>query len=542
MRSAASPEFLHADPAADEHEAPAGRPAAVTSTGSIEVGPTSASTGESSPSEPQSALNTGLRWNMIGRPVIEAANLLSVVVLARLVAPAEFGRYSIALIVLLLACVPTQAVMYALVQRDQLDRDHLKTGQTLAILLGLAVCAFCVAASYTIVPILFGARTAALVRLMLPACLINSVNTVQYALITRRLEFGRLSVFDMTVTLVCAAVSIPLAATGLRGEALVIGVDAGSVAGFILTCWWILPPIPNFRLRAARDILRPGIPAASNAASLICFQNCDYVIIGARIGPLSAGYYFRAYTLGVVYQMKVSQLVTNLGFPVLSRVSPEAVNRIRQRMVQTITLILFPLLTALTIVAPKFVTWFYGPAWHPVIVPVQILTFGGAAMLVAQTATVALLSTGQARTVMLWGWGHFVVYGGVVFAVARLGLPAVAIAAVTVHIAFLILSYVLLTHGQVRLSLKALFIDVLPAGAGVVGLAAVAVPVSVLTINIPVLLYLIIVAIAGGAGYFLTLHFWFPTDLERLGALARRLLPARILRCRPRLPVRLSSR
>ncbi len=49
---------------------------------------------------------------------------------------------------------------------------------------------------------------------MIPACFINSVNTVQYSILTRRLEFRRLSLLDMTITLVGAAVSIPLAALG----------------------------------------------------------------------------------------------------------------------------------------------------------------------------------------------------------------------------------------------------------------------------------------------------------------------------------------
>ena len=252
--------------------------------------------GGASAGERQAAISNGLRWNMIGRPVIEAANLLAVAVLARLVAPAEFGRYTIALIVLLLATVPTMAVHYPIVQRDQIDRDHLKTGQTITMLMGLGICAFCFAASYTVVPILFGARTAMLVRLMIPACFLNSVNTVQYAMITRRLEFRRLSLLDMTITLVGAAVSIPLAAMGLNGEAMVIGVTAGSTAGLILIWCWVRPPLPNFRLRAARDLLRSGLPAAANTASLVGFQNCDYVIVGARLGALQAGYYFRAYS------------------------------------------------------------------------------------------------------------------------------------------------------------------------------------------------------------------------------------------------------
>ena len=119
----------------------------------------------------------------------------------------------------------------------------------------------------------------------------------------------------MTITLVGTAVSIPLAAIGLNGEAMVLGVLAGSIAGFILICCWVLPPLPNFRLRSARDLLRSGIPAASGTASMVGFQNCDYVIVGARLGALQAGYYFRAYTLGVVYQTKVSQVMYRAWLP-----------------------------------------------------------------------------------------------------------------------------------------------------------------------------------------------------------------------------------
>ena len=478
---------------------------------------------------------------MIGRPAIEAANLLGVAVLARLVAPAEFGRYAIALIVLTLASVPTQAVQYAIVQRQQVDRDHLRTAVTLTILMGLAVCAFCFVMSYTVVPILFGARTGVLVRLMTPACFINSVNTEQIAVITRRLEFRRLSLLDMTITLVGTAVSIPLAVIGLNGEAMVLGVLAGSLAGYILTCCWILPPIPNFRLRAARDLLRSGVHAASAAASLVGFQNCDYVIIGARLGALQAGYYFRAYTLSVVYQKKVTQVLTSVGFPVLSRATSEnEVDRLRQRMVHTITLILFPLLTALAIVAPKFVTWFYGPAWSAAVVPVQILAIGGGAMLVVEAVTVAMLATGRARAVMWWGWGHFLAYGAAVFVVAPLGLTAIAVAAAVVHTTFLVISYIQLHHGSLRRGLKTLADDVLPAAACSVGLAAVALPVSVFasTLGIPTVLYLLTIALAGGAGYLLSLRLWFPNELRHLGLLAGRLLPVRAHRLFGRFIVR----
>jgi O-antigen/teichoic acid export membrane protein len=483
----------------------------------------------------------GLRWTIIGRPVVELANLVAVAVLSRLVAPAEFGRYAIALIVLFLSNVPTQAVQYAIVQRKQIDRDHMKTGITLTILIGLAVCAFCFVASYTVVPPLFGAGTAVLVRLMIPACFINSVNTVQIASITRRLEFRRLSLLDITITLVGAVASISLAMVGLNGKAMVLGVVAGSTAGYILTCYWLLPPVPNFRLCSARDLLRSGIPAASGAASIAGLQNCDYVIVGARLGALQAGYYFRAYTLSIVYQKKVTQVLTSVGFPVLSRAASEAeVDRLRQRMVHTITLILFPLLTALAIVAPKFVTWFYGPAWQAAVVPVQILAIGGGAMLVADAVSVAMLATGRARAMMWWGWGHFLAYGAAVFIVAGLGLNAIAVAAVAVHTTFLIVCYLLLHPRSMSRALKTLVKDVLPATASSVGLAAAALPVSVFasTLGIPTLAYLLITVLAGGAGYLVSLRLWFPSELRHLGLLAQRLLPQRTHRLLTRLVFR----
>lgn len=465
--------------------------------------------------------------------VVEGVNLLAMVVLARLVGPAEFGRYAIALIVLLLATLPTWAVQYTIVQRDQIDRDHLKTGQTLTIVMGVAMCVFCLAASYTVVPVLFGARTALLVRLMIPACFLNSVNTVQCAIIARRLEFRRASLVDMTTAVVGALVAIPLAVIGLNGAAIVLGVDAGSLAGFIVICFWVLPPIPNFRRGSARDFARSGIPAASNAASLVCFQNCDYVIIGARVGALQAGYYFRAYSLGVVYQTKVSQILTTVGIPVLSRVrSEDEVHRLRQRIIQTITLILFPLLTTLAIVAPKFVTWLYGPAWQASVVPVQILAIGGAAMLVAQAVTVSMLSTGRPRAVSRWGWAHFFAYAGAVFAVARLGLAAVALAAVIVHTTFLIIIYVQLYHGGVRQAFKALANDLLPAAVSCACLGVVALPASMLAsrLGTPIVPYLLIVAVAGATGYFVSLRLWFPNELRNLGVFVGRLMPTRAQR------------
>ena len=161
-------------------------------------------------------------------------------------------------------------------------------------------------------------------------------------------------------------------------------------------------------------------------------------------------------------------------------------------------------------------------------------------MLVAEAVIVAMLGTGRARAVMWWGWGHFLVYGAAVFAVAHLGLPAVACAAVVVHTTFLIISYLQLHHGYLRRALTTLAKDVLPAGsllrrARGRGAAGQHVRVDAGHSQLP---YLLIIAIAGGAGYFLSLRLWFPNELRHLGLLAGRLLPVRVNRLFGRFIVR----
>ena len=100
-------------------------------------------------------------------------------------------------------------------------------------------------------------------------------------------------------------------------------------------------------------------------------------------------------------------------------------------------------------------------------------------------------------------------YGGAVFAVARLGLPAVAWAAVVIHTTFLIIAYVQLHHGCVRqpsrLSLK------IPRQPAALDLLPITWPVhALLRTGRSTVPYLLIIALtAGGAAYPLAFGFRF---------------------------------
>ena len=133
------------------------------------------------------------------------------------------------------------------------------------------------------------------------------------------MAFRRLSEIEVLSTLARVAVCIGLALIGLSGEALVLGVLAGALAATVIAWISAPPPLPRLQRAAARELLGYGVPVSLASISWIGFSNVDYAIIGARLGALQTGFYFRAYTLAVEYQSKVAVVMTQVGFPVLAR-------------------------------------------------------------------------------------------------------------------------------------------------------------------------------------------------------------------------------
>ncbi|HEV3094439.1 MAG TPA: oligosaccharide flippase family protein [Solirubrobacteraceae bacterium] len=475
----------------------------------------------------------GLRWTVIARPAGEIVLLGSTVVLARLISPAEFGRYAVAAIAGSVAVIPRAGVSAALVQRPTLTREHLQAASAIALLIGLGLVALTLLAASAIVAPLYGGRTADLVRLCAPLCFVVAAGTVSSGQLQRRLAIRRTSLIEVSSTLVRVAATIGMAVAGLNASALVLGWLAGEALELILLWISAPPPMPRLHREQTRELLSFGLPASLAASSWFGFRNCDYAIVGARLGVLQAGLYFRAYTLAVEYQKKVSQVMNTVGFPMLARTESAAhLSELRLRMVRMLTILLFPLLALLAILAPVLVPWLFGHRWEPAVVPTQILAVGGASTLAIDAAGAALMASGRARAVMGFGWGHFLVYALAVFLVAPMGIVAVAVAAAAVHTAFLAVAYVLLLAGSPQNPLARLWRDICPATLSSLALVAVAAPLSIElraehAATVP---YLASVSLVGVVSYLLALRLCFPASLASLRSFLGHLLPVASLR------------
>jgi PST family polysaccharide transporter len=483
-----------------------------------------------STAELNEATATGLRWISVARVVTELLLLGSMVVLARLIPPAAFGMFAIALIVQELAItVTSEGVGTALVNRKTIGREHLQGGFALALLFaaGLAVATL-VLATLVVRPV-FGAETASLVLLAMPWLLLMAVSAPSYAVLRRRLDFRRLAVLDLVNSLVRASTSIVLAAAlGLDASALVLGGLAGVAAMTALSLVFAPVPLPRWRSRAIRDLLSYGGPASLATLCWVGFRNGDYAVVGARLGAAQAGFYYRGFQLAVEYQRKISMVMTSVAFPVLSRTgTTEEMFAMRARMTRMLTIVLFPLLTSLIVLAPVAVPWIFGEAWEPAVLPTQILAGAGAATIVIDAVGTVLMATGRGRALLGYGVAHFAVYITAVVFASRWGLAGVSIAAVTVHMIFLWVAYEVLLYRRPERTLPVLWADVAAATISCLAFAAAAVPVDLAfrDADVSPLLHIAVVGAVGGCAYLVALRVWFPAAWADLMAMLRRVLP-----------------
>jgi len=472
----------------------------------------------------------GIRWVSFARVVTELTLIGSMVVLARLIPPSAFGMFAIAAIIQDLAInVPAEGIGTALVQRKEISREHLQTGLLIGILGGLLLAGITLILCVLVVEPIFDADTAKLVALTTPGIVIGGIAAIPVTILRRRLDFRRMSILDLTQNITRAGVSIFLAAAlGLNGAALVIGGLASCLSLVILGGAFTGIPLPRWHRQAAREILPYGGPAALACFAWAGFRNGDYAVIGAKLGTATAGIYWRGFQLAVEYQRKISTVMTQIAFPVLARtVDGDQMFALRRRMVRLLAVVVFPLLTLLAILAPSIVPWLFGPDWAPAVQPTQLLIGAGAATVIIDAVGSVLMAEGRARALLGYGVAHFAVYVGVVLIVASHGIVAVAIAASSVHIVFLVIAYQLLVRGRDESAVRMLWHDVSAAFVSCLVLAAAGIPVQVgLTgAGAPAIVHLLLVGLAGGLAYLISLRLFFRVAWGDVMALARRVLP-----------------
>ena len=176
-----------------------------------------------------------VKWSALIEVVSRTAPSITVLILARLLTPADFGVVTTAMIVINFCQVLWDAGLgRALVQTQESLENSADVVFWINIALGVLAYGAIVLAAPAIAAFFNSPISSAVLRVLGLQVLIASLASVQQALFVRDLDFRHLFWARLAAAAAPGIVSVPLALLGLGVWALVAGTLTGSVVNLLL--------------------------------------------------------------------------------------------------------------------------------------------------------------------------------------------------------------------------------------------------------------------------------------------------------------------
>lgn len=342
-------------------------------------------------------------------------------VLARVLAPKDFGLVAGALIVLSLTTVLAESgVGAAIVQRVDLRQEHIRVGYTLSVALGVLCWAAVAALAPQLEDVLRLPGLTPIVRVTALVFLINSLTLSDY-LLARRLHFGRLAAAEITSYAVgYGGVAITLANLGYGPWAIVWGqLGQSSMRTILVTC--MAPHTVRFSVMRGplRELVSYGGGYSLGRIALWGATQLDNLVVGRYLGAAALGLYGRAYQLVQMPANLFGQVANEVLFPAMAAVQDEqaTLRRVYRLGVAFLAALAIPCSVLAAVSSKPLVLALLGKQWLPLRAAFDVIIFG----LLFRTSSKLADSLMKARgAVYRRGW-RSIVFAALVFVGALVG-------------------------------------------------------------------------------------------------------------------------
>ncbi len=319
----------------------------------------------------------GFSWSLANSLIRRIWTFIFGIVLARLLVPADFGIYAIALATLtILQSMNDLGTAVAVIRWEGDPARPSRTATTISITGSLVLYAAAFLLAPVIAAQLGSPQAIPILRLLTFGVVLDGFSGIPNALLERAFLQNRRLVANLLAIAVNAAVALTLAASGYGAWALAWGVVAGNATATaaIIT---LAParPMPGWNRDDARALLSVGTPLA--AASLLVFVmlNVDYLILGGIVGPTALGFYLLAFNISSWPSNLLTVAVRSVSIPAFSQLStsPDRLNSRFTEILRLLLIITFPITILLGLLGSRVITIVYGDKWAFAAIPLLFL-------------------------------------------------------------------------------------------------------------------------------------------------------------------------
>jgi lipopolysaccharide exporter len=393
------------------------------------------------------AIAKGAAWMVVAKLTERSLGIVSTLILARLLAPADFGVVAMAMSVIALIELATAfGFELALIQRQNPTKEHYDTAWTLNVTLGTS-CAIVTAALAYPAALFFGEPRLVMVMVALAGSwAIQSFENIGVVDFRRKLEFWREFRFLASKKFAGFAVTVALGLLLQSYWALVAGTISGRIAGVVLS-YRMHPYRPSFGLAARRDLFSFSSWLFVTGILNFLENRLAHFVVGRLHGPAALGAYTVASEVACLPSTELIAPINRAVFPGYSRMTGN-LGELRQGFIDVIAVIAIvavPASVGVAAIADPLVRTLFGDKWIQAVGLIQILALNGGIQALASNHYSAYLALGRTRLQVIVGTVHVVTLIPLMLFLSRsLGLTGAAYAELGASVLSIAVSYAIL--------------------------------------------------------------------------------------------------
>ncbi len=320
-----------------------------------------------------------LFWKYFERLGTQLTQFVVSIVLARILAPDDFGVVALAMIFIAIATIFVQSGLNtALIQKK--NADDLDFSSVFWASLGVSLIAYAVFFfSAPFIADFYGKEILVPVTRVLALTIpIGVLNSIQNAYVSRHMMFKKLFYRSLGAMIPSGIAGIVAALYGAGIWAIVIQQISISILN-IAILWVVVPWHPSFKFSGTRlkSLFSFGWKLLCSSLLDACYSNLRGLIIGKVFTPADLAYYNRGDHFPNLVVNNINHSIQSVMLPSLSAFQDDRamMKKLMRRSIVTTSFLILPMMAGLAVLAKPMIIFLLGEKWLPCVPFVQIYCF-----------------------------------------------------------------------------------------------------------------------------------------------------------------------
>jgi O-antigen/teichoic acid export membrane protein len=377
-------------------------------------------------------------WLLTSRAVSRVFGLIRIIILARILAPEDFGIIGVAMMsIAILATFSQTGFEAALVQKKNNIASYLDSAWTISAARGCLLFLILFFSAPVIGAFFQLPQALAVIRTLSVNTLFSGFRSIKLVILKRELAFGKQFLYEFVAMAVDIIVSVAMALYLRNYWALVWGGLAANFTRLVMS-YLLCPYSPRIRFdrHQLRELFGFGRWVLFSNLLVFAITQGDDLFVAKFLGVTALGMYQLAFMISNLPATEISHVISHVTFPAYAQLQDDR-NRLREaylKVLRLTALLSLPLAAGIYILAEESIALILGTKWLPAVPAVEVLVFAGCIRSIAATTGPVFRAVGQPKIDTFWQVIRFTVLIGLIYPFTQLWGIAGAAASVLLSI------------------------------------------------------------------------------------------------------------